>query len=272
MKFDWVTDSHLDHCSKETITELVSRLWFSDANGIFLTGDIANAHTLETFLLKLAGIRIVYYGLGNHDYYGGSFSLVRSTVLDIDQSSPSKERNPCLVYLQIHDWIDLTPNTYLIGVDGWGDAQYGLGEDTPLGLNDFRLIDDFKRSSNKIRLCQSLGAEAAFLLKDKLEKILAYEKDNPVRDNIVILTHVPPFEENAHLIVPMNGPDLCGFFGCKAIGDLLLKFCQDNPRKNVTVYSGHVHQATDYSPLPNLRAITATAEYGKPFVTTLEIP
>lgn len=266
-KFDWVTDPHLDHCPPEAIQKLMSRLVLSEAHGIFLTGDIGNSHTVEHFLKnKFGAVRCTYFSLGNHDYYGSRISAVQSIVRAISNLGPKNTRNPTLFYMQDHDYVELTENTVLIGVDGWGDAHYGLGEDTPFLLNDFRLIEDFSRSDNKIRLCRSLGEEAAFLLSEKLEKV----KD--LQDNIVVLTHVPPFEENAHLVVPMGGPDLCGFFGCKAMGDVLLKFCADNPRKNVTVYSGHVHQKTDLNPLSNLRAITETAEYGEPKVVTVEIP
>lgn len=258
MKIDWITDAHLDHCSPETVRKLLDKVRESDSEVLFLSGDIANALTVENFLRKIVEVKRVYACLGNHDYYSGRINVVRKLVADLQFDHD-------IVYLQNADHIRMTDTACLVGVDGWGDAHYGLGADTPLLLNDFRYIEDFSAIGDKIRLCRSLGEEAAFLLEEKLAKAKNF-------DNIVVLTHVPPFWENARLEKPFKGqPDLSGFFGCKAVGDLLLKFCMDNPRKNVTVYSGHVHQKTDYSPLSNLRAITATAVYGQPKIVTIEI-
>jgi hypothetical protein len=52
-------------------------------------------------------------------------------------------------------------------------------------------------------------------------------------------------------------------FTCKAMGDVILEVAEANPGCNMTVLCGHTHGHGVADLLPNLRAYTGDAEYGR---------
>src|SRR6187455_2634706 len=81
----WATDVHLDHLrAREAAFEFGRALAREqpEAVGLVVTGDIAEAPSIERTLKDLvAGFsHPVYFVLGNHDYYRGSFQVVDRAV------------------------------------------------------------------------------------------------------------------------------------------------------------------------------------------------
>src|ERR1043165_5737154 len=83
---------------------------------LFVTGDIGESDSVGRYVEELRQIAPVYYVLGNHDYYRSSIEAVREAL------PPG--------WLATQPPLQLTPNTVLVGVDGWGDARGGDLEST----------------------------------------------------------------------------------------------------------------------------------------------
>ena len=158
--------------------------------------------------------------------------------------------------------VELTPRTALVGHDGWGDARLGDHERSPVVLSDFSQIADF-RHLNKTQLSAvlgRLGEESAAHLRYVLPKALERF------EQLVVLTHVPPFREACWHEGDISGDNYLPYFACKATGDALLEAVSRYPDRLVTVLCGHTHSLGEYQPLPNLRVLTGAAEYGKPSI------
>jgi predicted MPP superfamily phosphohydrolase len=242
MRVVWATDIHLNFLRPQERTAFFSSLHDSQPDAVFITGDIAEAHCLQELLHEIRQTMEVplYFVLGNHDFYHGSIEAVRREVQDWCLTQPG------LSYLSSSGLIELTPKTALIGHDGWGDGRFGNYEQSPVRAVLAKL--------------QALGDESAAYLHEVLIKALeSYEQ-------IMCLTHVPPFKEACWYQGKMGNDDWLPYFACKAVGEVLLEITQDRPDCHVTVLCGHTHHAGTVQMLPNLYVKTGSAEYGQPHV------
>ena len=158
--------------------------------------------------------------------------------------------------------IELTKNTALVGRDGWGDGRLGNVEQTPVRLNDFRLIEELTGLEYRelINTLRGLGDECAESIRDPLSKALdSYE-------SVILLTHVPPFKDACWYEGEIGDDDWLPFFTCKAVGDVLYDLMKNRTNCQLTVLCGHTHNAGVTQILPNLRVTTGSAEYGTPHV------
>ncbi|MGI6494791.1 MAG: hypothetical protein ACOX5G_01650 [Kiritimatiellia bacterium] len=107
---------------------------------------------------------------------------------------------------------------------------------------------------------QRLGEEAAAHFGRVLPVALnAFE-------HTVVVTHVPPFLEASWHDGRFCDPDWLPFFTCKAVGDVLSRFMMQHPARRMTVLCGHTHGGGTSRILPNLIAVTGSAEYGNPAI------
>src|SRR5690349_10057159 len=143
MKYAWLTDIHLNFLSKSQRSEFYKTI--KDVNGILISGDIAEAKTLEFM------IREMYYEtrlpigfiLGNHDYYGSNVETVRKTARDLIHDFEYLDNN--VLYLtQSEVWWQPVEGTYICGVDGWADTRAGNWKDSDVRLNDSIHIKDLR--------------------------------------------------------------------------------------------------------------------------------
>ena len=258
MRVVWATDIHLNFLRPQERTAFFSSLHDSQPDAVFITGDIAEAHCLQELLHEIRQALEVplYFVLGNHDFYHGSIEAVRREVQDWCLTQPG------LSYLSSSGLIELTPKTALIGHDGWGDGRFGNYEQSPVRLSDQELIQDFQGLDREAVLAKlhALGDESAAYLHEVLIKALdSYEQ-------IMCLTHVPPFKEACWYQGKMGNDDWLPYFACKAVGEVLLESTQDRPDCHLTVLCGHTHHAGTIQMLPNLYVKTGSAEYGQPHV------
>ena len=114
MNLAWATDIHLDHASESARQQFCQSV-NEHADALVVTGDIAESHTLSSALTSLADLteRPIYFVLGNHDFYRSSIAATRRQVGDIVRNSKG------LVYLSESGVVELTPETALVGHDGW---------------------------------------------------------------------------------------------------------------------------------------------------------
>lgn len=256
MRLAWLTDIHLEFAGDRGVEALVREVLAARPDVILLGGDIGTAVSVMGYLRRLAAaVRVpIHFVLGNHDFYGGAIAAVRAEAATLSTGHDG------LSWLSAAGVVPLTEQTALIGHDGWGDGGFGNAATTRVMLNDFLLIDELRTPSHQQRLAvlRRLGEEAATHLRAVLPEALdRFEQ-------VVVLTHVPPFAEAAwHEGQPSN-PDWLPYFACRAAGEVLMDAMIRHPKRRMTVLCGHTHGAGECAPLPNLTVLTGGAEYGKP--------
>lgn len=254
----WATDVHLDFVDDAGTESFCAALEATAPDAILLGGDIATADGVVPTLTRLARrlARPVYFVLGNHDYYGGGIADTRRAV------QAACAANPDLRWLTGAPPIALGARTGLLGHDGWGDARHGDFARTRVRLNDFVHIRDLvgldhARLGEALR---ALGDQAAADVRRALGPALDRFEE------LIFLTHVPPFREACWHGGKLSDDEWLPFFTCKAVGDALREAMAARPDRRMTVLCGHTHGAGEAQLLPNLRAVTGGAAYGRPQV------
>lgn len=264
----WATDVHLDHVPFPSAALEFGRALRQEqptSQGLIVSGDIGEAntvaHILETLVLGYAGP--VYFVLGNHDYYGGSFQAVDERIAEL-----------CRQVENLH-WLQQTPtatsdDTILLGVNGWYDARYG-DRSTDLQLNDFRRITELFAAQDESResllktCAQRADSDASALDAQLLNCYRPLScKQSPRPQHIIVVMHVPPFQQAAWHDGKPSDNRWAPFFSSKALGDVLLAHAGSQPHRQFTVLCGHTHGCGVYRPLPNLLVYTGKARYGAP--------
>ena len=268
----WATDIHLDSVGPEQVVEFLHAIRSSPCDGVLLSGDMSNAVNLEADLTMIADSldKPVYFVLGNHDYYGGSIAGVRRIARNLTSSR--------IKWVADGDGLELVPGVGLVGNGGWGDAQCGNCENTPVMLTDYfviaELADVYDKDNDDMTLrtqpalkekLRELGREAA---KDLRPQLMAAAGRFP---QVIVLTHVPPFREAAwHEGAPSREDWLPGF-SCKAVGEELVRVAEAHADTSFTVLCGHTHSGGFARILPNLVVRTQAAEYGSPGFQIMKI-
>ena len=194
------------------------------------------------------------------------FLFFKVTWLNSCQS-PVCRRSPNLHWLSNSGVIELSPNTGLIGHDGWADGRLGNGIRSEVMLNDYFMIQELTDLAPLRRFAKlsDLGEQAAYYLRIQLLSAA------PRFRNLILLTHVPPFKESCWHEGHISDDEFLPHFTCSAVGDMLLRVMPHYPNCNLTVLCGHTHGQGEVEMLPNLRVKTGGAEYGKPHVNGLII-
>jgi Icc protein len=254
----WVTDVHLNFVNRPGIERFCRAILDSSPDAVLVAGDIGEAPSVTNYLGCLESLlkRPIYFVLGNHDYYFGRISAVREATTALCRASS------LLHWLVAETVIELTPATGLVGHDSWADGRYGCGTRSEMLLNDHFLIRDFAglSHSGRFRLLNEMGDAAAAHFARILPDALARYR------SVILLTHVPPFQEACWYEGRISDDEALPHFACKAVGEVLKRELAARPDHRLTVLCGHTHGAGAADILPNLRVITGGAEYGKPQV------
>ena len=256
MRLAWLTDLHLNFVDIDCVEGLCRRIRDEGADAVLISGDIAEAPGVEAYL-DLLGRQIdrpIYFVLGNHDFYRGGIVEVRA------QDRRVLRRSPLIHWLSAEAAIELTPETGLIGHDGWADGRLGDYAGSDVLLNDYFLIEDLAGLEPEARLEQlhALGDEAATHFRSTLPQALGRYR------RVIALTHVPPFREACWHRGNLSDDAWLPHFACKAVGDALMEIMSAHPDRELLVLCGHTHSAGEAGILPNLKVRTGAAEYGRP--------
>lgn len=259
MKLAWATDIHLNFLNDEQVRAFRREIARQSPKALMLAGDIAEAASLEKYLMLLGGTLgvPVYFVLGNHDFYGGRISNVRESMRQLTRKDPAR-----FGWLPATGVVPLSETTALIGVDGWGDGSIGNFNNSPVDLADWKQIDDLKFLDKLTRLkkLRNLGMESGDLLKKLLDEALGkYSR-------LIVLTHVPPFKESCWHEGKVSDDDWLPWFTCRAVGDALMAAAEKHHEKQIAVYCGHTHGGGVAKLRSNLVVHTGSAEYGKPVI------
>ena len=255
-RLTWVTDIHLNFLTREQVEAFCRRITEANPSALLISGDIAEAHNVEPYLriLELMLQLPIYFVLGNHDYYRGSVPVVREAMRKLTA------RSPFLRWLPAAGVVELTPQTALVGHDGWADGRLGDYEHSPVILTDYVLIKELSGLDRAARLkrLHAFGDEAAAHLEEVLPRALERFP------NVLFLTHVPPFKEACWHAGRISNDEWLPHFTCAAVGETLLRIMRAHPTRNLTVLCGHTHGHGRAQLLPNLLALTGGAAYGAP--------
>ena len=250
----WATDIHLDFItpSDPAYHSWISSIGVQKPTNVLLTGDIATAPTLLSWLNQLAKDLPcpLYFVLGNHDYYEGSITKVRRAL--------EMRQHPNQHWLGNGLVIRLSERTTLIGHSGWGDTRVGDFMSTHIRINDHRLISELSNLNRTVlqQRLLALGSEAAEVLKSQLIQCQT--------ETVIVATHVPPFRNSTWYSGRYGDIEWMPDFCCGATGEVLLEHARLNPAQRFVVYCGHTHGEGRYQPLDNLEVFTGKADYGKP--------
>ncbi len=223
---------------------------------LLIGGDIAESHSLSSYLNLLESkLDIpIYFVLGNHDFYRGSIEETTKIVAEMSRTSKR------LKWLPIVGIVPLTAKTCLIGHDGWSDGRYGDFFGSDVMLNDYLLIDELRylEQEELFEKLNALGDNAADYFAGILPKAMAGFEE------ILVLTHVPPFKESCWHEGNISDDNWLPHFSGKAVGDVLRREMEAHPDKSMTVLCGHTHGSGEVRILPNLFVRTGGAVYGNP--------
>jgi 3',5'-cyclic-AMP phosphodiesterase len=256
----WLTDIHLNFVKPPAIETFCQEIVEQRADALLISGDIGEAPDVAHYLSMLESrLRMpIYFVLGNHDFYRGSITGVREAIKALTARSTS------LHWLPQTGMVQLAPGVVLMGHDGWCDGRCGNYSQSRVFhyLNDFRLISDFAgldRGKCLDKLME-LGDEAASYFAQLLPTACDRSRQ------ILVATHVPPFQEAAWYSGGLCDADWMPFFSCEAVGKVLKSAMEAHPECHMTVLCGHTHSGGTVSILPNLQVATGAAEYRFPTV------
>ena len=261
IKIAWLTDIHLNFLTLQERRCFYQTIIDSKADAVLISGDIAEAPSVKELLPEMehALNKSIYFVMGNHDYYRGSIESVR---LDMAHLSNITQR---LKWLSVAGVQKLSEDVLLVGTDGFADGRYGDYENSPVSLNDSRLIADFfqaKLLSRDLLLTkmQHFADEDAKQLFRDIETVV--ELHNPRK--IIVLTHVPPFPYLCLYEGKQSDDYYLPYFSSKATGDVLLEIANKYPLVGFMVLCGHTHHYAQMQVLPNLNVKVGSAEYYSP--------
>jgi 3',5'-cyclic AMP phosphodiesterase CpdA len=281
-KIIWLSDIHVNLLPNYGAATLVEIIKKRSSDAIWISGDIAEADSVVDFLSIMESElkRPIYFVLGNHDYYLGSFNEVRSKIRKLCSKS---ER---LCWLNDSGIVEVTKVIGLIGHDSWADGRFGDYKNSDLLLNDYFLIWDFnpfvkkgakgkqsfpggiknilshftstQAKQSRLKKMQALAEEAVQHIEKHLSAALKKYKQ------VFLLTHVPPFREACWHRGKISDDNGLPHFSCKAVGDALVRIMKQHPKRQLTVLCGHTHHQAEAQILDNLKVFAAQAEYGIP--------
>jgi Icc protein len=251
----WITDIHLDRLSEADYAEYKEYLEELNPDALLISGDIAEGEKVCQSLADFdhSFLFPIYFVLGNHDFYFRRFAQRESEIRALVEISDK------LHWLTETGPVKLNDSTVLIGVEGWGDGGHGTINVGRGYTKDLVLIEDYEglKLDEILKVLASRGDHYAAVLRPKLEAAVRSSQ------NVILLTHVPPFVEvcfdrGMRVYDEFRQP----FYTCKSIGDLLLEVMEANRDCQLTVLCGHTHETADAEILANLRVRVKEAGYG----------
>lgn len=254
----WLNDIHLNFLTDAQAEAFADTVRAAAPDAVLIGGDIAEADSIVPRLrwLDRRLDATIHFVLGNHDFYKGSIWQVRSEVMDLCKASDR------LTYLPQAGVVALTETTALIGHDGWADGRCGDWRRSDVMMTDYLIIEDLFGVNKDLRLwaIQELASDAAEHFRQVLPAALADH------EQAICLTHVPPFPEAAWHDGKPSDDDHLPHYASQVAGNALREIMSDRPDRRLTVLCGHTHGGGQVDILPNLRVLTASADYGRPTV------
>ena len=243
----------------------------------------------------------IYFILGNHDYYGGdkimgglSQKFATTCDRDLGPATTGVQHSTNLHYMtarkeSIIQTTEEGKKIAIVGSDGWYDGEYAYFSRSELFMTDFVTIKEFKtlfketikektRSGQFYPMTpgdsffsyhrehglpyplQKKFKDVAMEFTKILDEQIVHALANDVNE-IVVLTHVPPYENNSQYRGKVSDEDWMPYFSSKFCGDAVRIAALNNPKVKFTVLCGHSHADVTNQVRENLVCYTTAAEY-----------
>ena len=270
----WLSDIHLNFLSDTDNRIILNHVVGKSQPGdvVVISGDIAEAPSVIFHMTKweveLAKNNVsLKFVLGNHDYYHGSIDGVR---LGMKKFLPN-------AWLGNINFVPVGTNSAIVGHDGWYDGIYADYYLSRLEMNDYYVIKELSYlpptllndKKKRHEIIKDLSRHSANHVYNGAK--LAIEQEG--KTNIFIVTHVPPFVKAAWFKGKPSDSDWLPHFSSALMGDAIKKIAIEHPDVSFTVLCGHTHVGEqnnhDYMEMPNIRSITATAQYRYPVISDI---
>ncbi|MCK5685779.1 metallophosphoesterase [bacterium] len=264
-KLTWLSDIHLDFLKENSREVFYNQVKETNSDAILISGDIGTSNCIETVLLEMKSKFKcpIYFVLGNHDYFGSSIEMVRTQMKILTKNI--KE----LFWMPETGVVPLTESFALIGHGGWADGGFGDFINSNVNLYDYSSIKELTGLTKRILLnrLNTTALDATSSIMESLELALFQF------DNVIMITHVPPFEESCIYKNSTSDINWVPHFASKVMGLMLNSVMEKFPSKKLTVLCGHTHgnEVTNIEPLktkisPNIIVKTANAVYKTPHI------
>ncbi len=259
MKLLWLTDTHLDCAASPTRQAFYEKLRLATYDAAVITGDISTSRTLARHLGELAQAcapRKIYFLLGNHDFYGGSFAEVDRVA----EACCRKHSN--LQHLGYGERVRLSTTAVLIGHRGWADGRAYGGRRTSHRFPDQDGIRDLRYRSTypAFRKMEQLGRESGAYFRRLLPHALASCR------HVLIATHFPPFAKAVRFDERPCEPSKLPHYVNASAGAVILRVGEHFPRTKITVLCGHAHNGNTVRIADNLEVRVGEARRGTPVI------
>ena len=263
MRLAWMTDIHLNFLEPADRRRFLETAR-DQADAFVISGDIAESPSITGVLTEMADVwqKPIHFVLGNHDFYRGSIGKTRVEVAEL------AEELELLKYLTAIGVVELSPQTAIVGHDGWADARLGDFEGSDVILNDYVLIEELRKWKGSLYLDKPALREALNVLGDEAARHFEVVLQEAVAQypSVIAVTHVPPFKEAAWYNGRHSDDNYLPHFACKAVGDVMRRIMEANPQSRLLVLCGHTHGSGEVQILENLQVLTGGAEYRNPVI------
>jgi predicted phosphohydrolase len=254
----WFSDLHLNFLEFPQMLGVYVReeLPLQDGDVVMITGDISEGPRLANDLRLLQeGFQIpIFFVLGNHDYYEGSFASVEHIL---------KTKARYITWLR-KESVWLSKDVVLLGHDGWYDGR--VGDIHRVGMEEWGLIKDIypfrNRPVDRLEFLRRTADSWAEEARASLEEVCA---KGPRR--VLFATHIPPFPEAAWYEGRRSSPDWLPWMTNVALGRVLIDVAEANKAIRFEVFCGHTHHPGHYCPRSNLQVFTGKGSYDDPQVS-----
>lgn len=255
-KIVWLTDLHIDAVHKDKLRQFFQLVVEEKPDYLLIGGDISNGVNSLWHLRKVGQLISCpfYFVLGNHDFYYGSIEEMRKKT---HKACESMDQGYYLTDLGV---IHLTEEVGLVGHDGWVDGRAGDFMGSHIVLNDYLCIQELKGLTNieLLKVLQKYAEKAADYLKRVLTAACKQYK------KIIVLTHIPPFEDVCYYKDGSSNPHYSAHFVSKITGDALLDVAKSHLDIKITVLCGHTHTEAFSKITSNLDCYVGGADLGQP--------
>ncbi len=260
MKLVWASDIHLNFINGTGIDRNARELFYADIlnrnpDCVVISGDIAESHNVVELLqeVELSVGAPLYFVLGNHDFYRSSVKAVKESVKHMG-------------YIPNMGVIPLSASTALVGVDAWGDCRNGDYENNTMTMSDWLYIEELnaaylKGPAKLKKALQKLADADAQLLAKRVTKAVAGGFKR-----IIIVTHVPPFENACLNSGRKSTPSGLCFFSSRILGETIEPIAREHSEVDFLWLCGHTHSRVTLHVRENLEVRVAGAEYYYPQV------
>lgn len=265
MKILHMTDLHFDFMDGGKRLEFYHKINEINPDIITITGDIGNSRTVKNYLDEIfihVDTKLIYYVLGNHDYYGSSIALVTEKLVRSHYSGEFSDPNGSQLTPAWVKEFSIKGNNLIFGINNVADGKCGDLRKSNIYLNDYSYIEEYNVQNYK-EVIPNLGKISA----DQLDLRLS-DYDLSSFENVIILMHVPPFSgaslsPNGYPSNSYWAPHFVNF----TCGEVLDKYAKNNPNTNFIILSGHTHTQSTYKHSDNLVVYTGKGEYEKAMIS-----